>query len=110
MPFDIVAYSYAATVAAGGILGYVKSHSIPSLGAGLLFGTILGYGAYQTSADPTNVGVLLGASSTLGGIMGYRFYNTGKIMPAGVITLISAAMIVRTIFKYFTAVPPMKAQ
>ncbi|XP_078047885.1 transmembrane protein 14C [Augochlora pura] len=109
MPFDIVAYSYAAAVAGGGILGYVKSSSIPSLGAGLLFGSILGYGAYQTSADPTNVGVLLGASTTLGGIMGYRFYNTGKIMPAGVITLLSAAMIIRTMTRYFTT-PPMKTQ
>ena len=109
MPVDILGYAYAATVAAGGILGYVKSSSIPSLGAGLLFGTILGYGAYQTSTDPTNVGVFLGASTTLGGIMGYRFYNTGKIMPAGIITFLSAAMIVRTIARYATATP-MKTQ
>ncbi|XP_076280820.1 transmembrane protein 14C [Lasioglossum baleicum] len=109
MPIDIIAYSYAAAVAGGGILGYVKSASIPSLGAGLLFGGILGYGAYQVSGDPSNVGVLLGGSTTLGGIMGYRFYNSGKIMPAGIITLMSAAMIIRTIVMYFTATP-MKTQ
>ncbi|KZC08961.1 Transmembrane protein 14C [Dufourea novaeangliae] len=84
MPVDILAYTYAATVAAGGVLGFIKSNSIPSLGAGLFFGTILGYGAYQTSVDPTNVGVFLGASTTLGGVMGYRLYHSGKIMPAGV--------------------------
>ncbi|XP_076231387.1 transmembrane protein 14C [Calliopsis andreniformis] len=109
MPVDILAFTYAATVAAGGILGYVKSNSIPSLGAGLLFGSILGYGAYQTSADPTNVGVFLGASTTLGGLMGYRFYNSGKIMPAGIITLFSAAMVVRTLVKYLNTTP-MKTQ
>ncbi|XP_076636185.1 transmembrane protein 14C [Colletes latitarsis] len=105
MPFDIFAFSYAASVAAGGIFGYVKSNSIPSLGAGLLFGTILGYGAYQVSVDQKNVGVFLGASSTLCGVMGYRFYNTGKISPAGIITILSAVMIVRTINRYFTATP-----
>lgn len=109
MPIDIPAYAYAAAVAAGGVLGYVKSSSIPSLGAGLLFGSILGYGAYQTSVDPTNVGVFLGASTTLGGIMGYRFYNSGKIMPAGIITLFSAVMIVRTVIRYLST-SPMKTQ
>ncbi|XP_015430610.1 PREDICTED: transmembrane protein 14C [Dufourea novaeangliae] len=109
MPVDILAYTYAATVAAGGVLGFIKSNSIPSLGAGLFFGTILGYGAYQTSVDPTNVGVFLGASTTLGGVMGYRLYHSGKIMPAGVVTLFSVIMIVRTIGKYFTATS-MKTQ
>lgn len=64
MPIDTVSYLYAATVAAGGIFGYVKAGetfnriyfpfrmnisnqfsilgSIPSLCAGLAFGSILG--------------------------------------------------------------------
>ncbi|XP_012257059.2 transmembrane protein 14C [Athalia rosae] len=103
MTLDIPGLAYAATVAAGGIMGYVKSNSIPSLGAGLLFGTILGFGAYQTSQNPNNYGVLLGTSATLGGIMGYRFYNTGKIMPAGLITLMSSAMVIRLLIRHFTA-------
>ncbi|XP_076181506.1 transmembrane protein 14C [Ptiloglossa arizonensis] len=101
MPIDLIAYTYAATIAAGGIFGYVKSNSIPSLAAGLLYGTILGYGAYQTSVDPNNVAVFLGASTTLSGMMGYRFYKTGKVMPA-LITLLSAAMCVRTVARYFS--------
>lgn len=83
--------------------------SIPSLGAGLLFGSALGYGAFQTSQDPSNVKVLLGTSSLLGGLMGYRYYNTGKIMPAGLITLLSIGMVVRVVVRYFTA-SPMKTQ
>ncbi|KAM0734251.1 Transmembrane protein 14C [Formica fusca] len=108
MPFDIPAFAYAAAVAGGGILGYVKSSSIPSLAAGLLFGSVLGYGAYQTSQDPTNVAVFLGTSTALGGLMGYRFYNSGKIMPAGIIAMLSAVMIVRTVTRYFS--PTLKNQ
>lgn len=108
MPIDIPAFAYAATVAGGGILGYVKSNSIPSLAAGLFFGSVLGYGAYQTSQDPTNVAVFLGTSTALGGLMGYRFYNSGKVMPAGVIAMLSAAMIVRTVMRYFSQ--PIKTQ
>ncbi|XP_031846208.1 transmembrane protein 14C [Nomia melanderi] len=100
MPVDIAAYSYAAAIAVGGVIGYVKSASIPSLGAGLLFGSILGYGAYQVSEDPTNIGVFLGASTTLGGMMGYRYYNSGKFMP-GIIALFSIAMMYRTVNRYF---------
>lgn len=64
------------------------SDSIPSLGAGLLFGSILGYGAFQTSQDPQNYSVILGSSAALGGMMGVRYYNSGKIMPAGLIALV----------------------
>ncbi|OXU23474.1 hypothetical protein TSAR_006002 [Trichomalopsis sarcophagae] len=105
MPIDIPGFAYAAAVAAGGIMGYVKSHSIPSLGAGLLFGSILGYGAFQSSQDPQNYGVILGSSAALGGIMGYRFYNTGKIMPAGLIAAISTVMVVRYSLRVFQSSP-----
>lgn len=36
------------------------SGSVPSLAAGLLFGSLAGLGAYQISNDPTNVWVSLG--------------------------------------------------
>lgn len=62
--------------------------SIPSLGAGLLFGSVLGFGAYQTSQNPNNYYTLLGTSTVLGGVMGARFYNSGKFMPAGLITVL----------------------
>lgn len=59
--------------------------SVPSLGAGLLFGSLLGYGAYQLSENPGNYYLTLGTSTVLGGIMGMRFLNSGKFMPPGLI-------------------------
>lgn len=46
MPFDVYSATYAILVAAGGVLGYVKAQSIPSLAAGLTFGVIIGTGSY----------------------------------------------------------------
>ena len=73
--------------------------SIPSLAAGLLFGGALAYGAYQVSQDPANYSVQLVTSSILAGVMGYRFYNSGKVMPAGVVCALSGVMIVRIALK-----------
>ncbi|KAI5699702.1 hypothetical protein M8J76_008012 [Diaphorina citri] len=95
MTIDFISFAYAATVAAGGIIGYVKAGSVPSLGAGLVFGGILGYGAYQTTKNPNNFYLTLGTSAVLAGIMGHRYYNTRKFMPPGLITVLSVAMILR---------------
>ncbi|XP_042869376.1 transmembrane protein 14C-like isoform X2 [Penaeus japonicus] len=69
--------------------------SIPSLGAGLLFGSVLGYGAYQLSENPNNYYLTLGTSTALGGLMGMRFLNSGKFMPPGLIAVMSLAMVAR---------------
>ncbi|XP_025424837.1 transmembrane protein 14C isoform X2 [Sipha flava] len=95
MTVDYIGFAYAATVAAGGIIGYAKAASIPSLSAGLVFGSLLGYGAYQTTKNPNNLALSLGTSAVLGGIMGIRFINTGKVMPAGILSILSLAMVVR---------------
>lgn len=46
MPFDVFSATYALLVAAGGILGYAKAQSVPSLAAGLTFGALIGTGSY----------------------------------------------------------------
>lgn len=95
MTVDIVGFVYAGVVAAGGIMGYVKAGSVPSLAAGLVFGSALSYGAYQMSVHPPNYVPQLVTSSILAGVMGYRFYNSGKIMPAGIVCILSVAVIAK---------------
>lgn len=95
MPFDVISAGYAALVATGGLIGYAKAGSVPSLIAGLAFGGILGFGAYQTSVNPNNYFVTYGTSTALAGMMGWRFYNSGKFMPAGLVAALSLAMVAR---------------
>uniref|UniRef100_A0A674HV86 Transmembrane protein 14C n=1 Tax=Terrapene triunguis TaxID=2587831 RepID=A0A674HV86_9SAUR len=54
MGLDWVGFGYAALVTSGGIIGYAKAGSVPSLAAGLLFGSLAGLGAYQLSQNPKN--------------------------------------------------------
>ncbi|CAG2174924.1 unnamed protein product [Oppiella nova] len=102
MPFDVISAAFASTVAIGGLIGYLKAKSTYSLIAGLVFGGILGFGAYQTSVNPRNYYLTLGTSIALGALMGYRAINSGKFMPAGLIASLSALMILRFTVRYFT--------
>uniref|UniRef100_A0A8C6WMW7 Transmembrane protein 14C n=1 Tax=Neogobius melanostomus TaxID=47308 RepID=A0A8C6WMW7_9GOBI len=92
MPVDYVGYGYAALVATGGVVGYVKAGSVPSLAAGLLFGGLAGVGAYQISNDPKMSGCTAGA---LTGVMGKRFYGSRKLFPAGVMAGASLLMVAK---------------
>uniref|UniRef100_A0A915JHD1 Uncharacterized protein n=1 Tax=Romanomermis culicivorax TaxID=13658 RepID=A0A915JHD1_ROMCU len=60
--------------------------SVPSLIAGLAFGVILA----------------AGGSGLLAVVMGYRFYNTYKIMPAGMVCALSLMMLIRSLYKMNT--------
>lgn len=68
---------------------------------GILFGAIIAYGAYQTSHNANNYLVGLGASAVLAGVMGNRFYHSGKFMPAGLVAIVSAAMVMRYVVRSF---------
>ncbi|XP_004847757.1 transmembrane protein 14C isoform X1 [Heterocephalus glaber] len=95
VPLHYFGFGYAALVATGGIIGYVKAGSVPSLAAGLFFGSLAGLGAYQLSQDPRNIWVFLATSGTLATIMGMRFYRSGKFMPAGLIAGASLLMVAK---------------
>ncbi|XP_039982258.1 transmembrane protein 14C [Xiphias gladius] len=93
MSVDWIGYGYAALVASGGVIGYVKAGSVPSLAAGLVFGGLAGFGAYQISNDPNNVWVSLATSGALTGIMGKRFCGSRKFLPAGLMAGASLLMV-----------------
>ncbi|XP_066272902.1 transmembrane protein 14C-like isoform X2 [Branchiostoma lanceolatum] len=92
---DFVSIGFALVVAVGGILGYVRKGSTMSLGAGLVFGGLMGVGAYQTSVNPNNYMLSLATSGVLTAVMGSRFINSGKFMPAGLVAGLSLLMVAR---------------
>jgi len=91
-----VAFAVGFTVALGGVIGYLKARSTPSLVAGVGFGTLFGLTGYyiqqQQSSYSTSKGGLQFAallSVVLAVMMGRRFLRTQKFMPAGLVATIS---------------------
>ncbi|XP_032420877.1 transmembrane protein 14C-like [Xiphophorus hellerii] len=95
---DWIGFGYALFVSAGGVIGYAKAGSITSLVAGIVFGLAAAVGVYLTSQNPRNVWLSLGTAGTLAVVMGLRFVNSWKFMPAGLMTLASVLMLTRIIF------------
>uniref|UniRef100_A0A1E1WZ68 Putative membrane protein n=1 Tax=Amblyomma aureolatum TaxID=187763 RepID=A0A1E1WZ68_9ACAR len=102
MQTDVWAFGYGFTVALGGVIGFVKAGSVVSLMAGLIFGALALIGAYQTSQDPHNYYLSLAVSGILAGLMGYRFAKSSKIMPAGLVAILSIAMCCRILCRAFS--------
>ncbi|XP_013878811.1 transmembrane protein 14A [Austrofundulus limnaeus] len=92
---DWIGFGYAATIVFGGFMGYKRKASVMSLIAGLVFGGLSAYGAYNISNDPKNIQVSLLASGVLSVVMGLRYKKSGKLMPAGIISGLSLLMVFR---------------
>lgn len=78
-----VSYTIGALTAIGGLAAAKRSKR--SLVAGLFFGGAFVLAGYYISQGEAERGFRLGtvASGSLAGVMSYRFYKTGKVMPAG---------------------------
>jgi len=101
---DLATVAYGLCVAAGGVAGYMKAGSTASLAAGLTFGGVAILGAYLVSNNqPVGHYLVVGTAGTLTGVMGRRFMNSGKIMPAGVVTILSVAMLGRYAYNKFSS-------
>lgn len=82
---------YAAIVAAGGIFGYLKARSQVSLISGLVSGIVLAIAARITSEFPIGGVALAALTATLLVIVfAIRFAKTRALMPAGLMTFLSA--------------------
>lgn len=60
LPFDIYSAIFALLVFIGGLIGYLKAGSTPSLIAGISFAMLLAIGTYLSSVNAVNVYLLLG--------------------------------------------------
>ncbi|XP_074578432.1 uncharacterized protein LOC141834937 [Curcuma longa] len=89
-----IALAYAALVGVGGIMGYVKGGSQKSLAAGGISALLLYFVYTQLPVRPAFASSLgLGLSAALLAVMGSRFRRSGKIFPAGVVSLVSLVMV-----------------
>ena len=100
---DYFAYAYALLVMFGGVMGYARKGSLPSLVMGLASGLILCYAAYQVSLNPQNAVLGFVVCFCLAAMMGYRFFQSGAFMPAGLVAGLSVAMGGRYLLKLLTS-------
>ncbi|KAB2577737.1 Transmembrane [Lasiodiplodia theobromae] len=84
MGLDTVAFILGALTAGGGITGYIRTSSVPSIAAGVTVGTLYGLGGYRISQrQPYGVELALLASIVLAGSSIPRAIKTGKPLPIG---------------------------
>ncbi|KAH7519370.1 hypothetical protein FEM48_Zijuj08G0028800 [Ziziphus jujuba var. spinosa] len=84
---------YAALVGVGGLMGYLKSGSQKSLLSGGLSAAVLYYVYTKLPTSPVVASSIgFGLSAALLFVMGSRFKSSGKIFPAGVVSLVSLVM------------------
>ncbi|OCT44571.1 hypothetical protein CLCR_06382 [Cladophialophora carrionii] len=89
------AYILSALTSVGGITGYVRTGSIPSIAAGLTVGFLYGLGGYRISKrQPYGVELALLASVLLAGSSVPRAIRTGKPLPAGLSVLAATGLFV----------------
>ncbi|KAL8225488.1 hypothetical protein R6Q57_018045 [Mikania cordata] len=84
---------YAALVGLGGLMGYLKSGSQKSLISGGISAALLCYVYTQLPGNPVFASCVgFGLSAALLGVMGSRFKKSGKVFPAGVVSIVSLVM------------------
>ncbi|XP_065040494.1 protein FATTY ACID EXPORT 2, chloroplastic-like [Musa acuminata AAA Group] len=89
-----VTLGYAALVGVGGIMGYVKSGSQKSLAVGGIAALLLYFVYTLLPVRPAFASSLgLGLSAALLVVMGSRFKKSGKIFPAGIVSVVSFIMV-----------------
>lgn len=91
----LIVIVYGFIVLAGGVMGYVKARSAPSLMAGLAFGIALIVSGFCVWHGMRNgLKVAMGLAVALLVVMGIRFVKSKKFMPAGLVALLSAIVTV----------------
>jgi uncharacterized membrane protein (UPF0136 family) len=82
---------YALIILFGGIMGFKQAHSVPSLIVGVTSAVLLclcAFGMFKRSTLAYTLSLVLMTGLTF--FFAYRFLITFKIMPAGMMMLISA--------------------
>lgn len=94
--------AYALLILLGGLVGYLKADSIASLASGTLFGAVLftlGLGITRNSKIGFNGALIL--TGLLTAIFAERWYFTQKMMPAGMMLVLSGVVFLFLLAKLF---------
>jgi len=91
----LVLIAYALFMAAGGIVGYRKAGSKPSLISGLVSAVVLLVAFVLTASNPV-AGFWIGAITSLLLCVAFamRLTKTGKFMPSGLLLLVSVLALI----------------
>ncbi len=96
----IVIAVYGAFVLLGGLMGYIKAHSLPSLIMGGISGLLLfatSYGLFQGQSWATTAAFALPLLLTL--FFLYRFSQSYAFMPAGLMVVLGIVTLILVWFK-----------
>jgi uncharacterized membrane protein (UPF0136 family) len=101
--FKIIHIVAGALTALGGLIGFLKAKSVPSLVAGGISGALLIVAGVMSAASPRNAAILGGIVSLL--LLGRflpAFLKSKAFMPSGMVSLLSIACIVTVILAFAT--------
>jgi uncharacterized membrane protein (UPF0136 family) len=94
-PAKIYFILFGALTVAGGVIGYVKAGSVPSIIAGVITGVLLiAAGFLLPEHRVAGLAIAFITSLLLAGQFIPKFLRTGKAMPAGIMSILSAIGIV----------------
>lgn len=86
---------YGILVIIGGLIGFAKANSVPSLVMGTSFGIVLAICGWAITKDSTVSIYVAGLFALLlTCFFAYRFLNSYIFMPAGLMTLLSIAALI----------------
>ncbi|KAM0754365.1 transmembrane protein 14C-like protein [Meredithblackwellia eburnea MCA 4105] len=91
----MLGYTTSALIALGGLIGFIKASSVPSLVAGVGSASVMAFGVRRVGRNPKDVYVVVGISLLLLVVMGRRYMRSGKVMPAGIVTMLSLLSLIR---------------
>ncbi len=95
---QVILWLYLVVLLAGGIFGFVKAKSAVSLVTSLAFGALIALAAAGIIPGAYTADLLL---TILVVVFAWRFQKTKKLMPAGVMTLVTiAALLVRAMMMW----------
>jgi uncharacterized membrane protein (UPF0136 family) len=89
--FNTVIWVYVALLIVGGLMGFIKSKSRISLVSSLIFAVLLALVALRTITPPYIAEIIVGFLFVF---FGARFVRTKKVMPAGMMTVVSLIFLI----------------